>query len=96
VQPFDIELIKYASTINIHASSNDFVVTFSRGRPAIMDQGKGPESALLAEPVTVVAMSPQTLKDLQVLVTAAMERYEATYGKIETDFTRERAKPGSS
>ena len=81
----------YASSLQLTATPTGFTLTFAQPRPVNIGAGNQPLSAAILEPVVVLQMSPGTVKDISVLLTAQMAMYEATWGKLETEFTRKQA-----
>lgn len=82
--------IAFASGVQIVGGGNDFTLIFSRLRPAFRkDEG----TLAVQEPTAVVALSPQTLKDLSLLIAPAIVEWEAEFGEIKSPFSVERSKP---
>lgn len=74
----------------VHAK-NDFSILFSRIRLAgkLEDgSGRGPAQIGVVFPTVILNMSAATAKDLAVVVADVIEKYEAEFGVIETEFTR--------
>jgi hypothetical protein len=78
----------YGSTLHINITSNECSILF--GRPHFTIGGDGDDAR--AEAVCIVQMSPQTMKDLVVLMERNVKRYEEEWGVIETQYTRDTAK----
>ncbi len=72
----------YASSITIQVMSNDW--TFFLGKVVPLPGDKQPE----LRPTCILQVSPQTAKDLHLLMKLHLEEYEERYGTIETDFSR--------
>lgn len=76
-------------------AGNDFAITFLRLQ-ILSNERSVPDGQIAGlEPIAVIQMSPQTMKDLSLLVTHQIAVYEAEWGEIETEFTRRRAKAGA-
>lgn len=80
----------FATTIRAAWTSNNCTITFSRGHPVEVGSIGEPVYAELAEPVAVISMSPGTAKDLFTLLRDSIDKFEAEWGAIETEFTRKR------
>ncbi|RVG48073.1 hypothetical protein CN162_12565 [Sinorhizobium meliloti] len=83
----------YASAIQIAWTGNDCSLILSRNHPGVVNSGPAAGQVVVAEePQCVLSMSAHTLKDLSVLLNNTLEGYEAQWGVVETEFTRQRAK----
>jgi hypothetical protein len=82
----------YVSTINASLGSNEGTLTFSVTKPVIVQAGPNTTiQALTQEPVVVIQMSPETAKDLAILLTERVAVHEKAWGEISTEFTKLRA-----
>lgn len=85
--------IFYATSVRIGFDSNDIAFTFQRRRPVqFLIDGSTTVDAAQLEAVAIVSMSPQTAKDILVLLEGQVSKYEDEWGTIETEFTRSRMK----
>ena len=78
----------YATQMNAYLAGNDFVVTFARPHPVILEGQQPGQGAAIVEAVGILQLSPQTMKDLYLLTKGQIEQYEKQFGAIETDFSR--------
>jgi|GEM_PF-5645077 len=78
----------YANTINITAGGNDFSLVFAKTHPAIT-AGRFSGNAVLV-PAAVVSVSPQTAKDLYLLLQEIIPQYEKQFGQIKTLFSEQK------
>ena len=88
VAPIEAPLVS-ASSVRLAVAGNEVTVLFLRTRP--MSTSASAQISLAAEVVTMVQMSHQTLKDLSIVVNAAVQGLEKEWGEIDTPFTRQRA-----
>ena len=70
-------------------TSNGCSIVFSRRRPVFGSDINVVEQPVV-EPVAVVQMSPQTAKDLYLLLRDSVQGYEKEWGEITTAFSRSR------
>jgi hypothetical protein len=75
--------------VQLSRAGNDITLIFQRPHPAVVRDGNL-ASLALGEITAIVHMSASTMKDLSIVLDDAVGQYEATFGKIETDFTRRR------
>ena len=77
----------YGSTFVLNHTSNQFTLIGLKQRPMqhTSDLTKG---AAINEPVAVLTFSPQTAKDLSLLFSGQVKKYEDAYGTIQTEYTR--------
>jgi hypothetical protein len=85
----------YASNVTVSKVANDATLMFAKWVPTVQADG-APSPVAIAEPVALIQMSLQTLKDLSILVGEFVAQIEQEIGQIETDFTRQRAVNASS
>jgi hypothetical protein len=69
----------YASSFSIQASANDFSVIFHDTLPIADNDGGVSKSAEYRRPVGIIKMSPQSAKDLALLLMDAVSKYETLY-----------------
>ena len=86
--PIEAPLIS-ASSVQLAVTGNEVTVLFLRNRP--MSTSVSAQISLAPEVVTMVQMSHQTLKDLSIVLNAAVQNLEKEWGEIDTPFTRQRA-----
>lgn len=80
--------VLYASSFRMQGNGNDFNLIFQRGVPAqTADGGIHPEVGRL-ETVAVVTLSPQSLKDLSLLLAPQVAAYEKEFGEIQTPYIK--------
>jgi hypothetical protein len=79
----------YASGVMFLATGNDFTLIFSRARPLLNADGSVNPAAAVSEPVAVVSVTPQTAKDLLLLLQANLPVWEEDFGEIQTVFSRQ-------
>ena len=78
----------YASSVQIMATPNEFTLIFALPRPVIVGATGQGTLAAQAEPSCVLHLSPQTLKDLSMVVSTTLAQYEKDWGVIETEYSR--------
>jgi hypothetical protein len=78
-----------ASGFHLMGTGNDFLLLCQRVVPAVLN---GKDIVGLAEPSAVLTISPQALKDLQVLIGKELAKFEKEFGAINTPFTLSVAK----
>ena len=80
-----------AGTVVLQTLGHKFMLIFERARPAQLKSTSGlVTQGVINEPVAAVALSPQTLKDLSLLLADAMVLHESEYGQVQTPFTKRR------
>ena len=80
-----------AGTVVLQTLGHEFMLIFQRARPAQLKSTSGlATQGVINEPVAAVALSPQTLKDLSLLLADAMVLHESEYGQVQTPFTKRR------
>lgn len=90
IKPIEAPVL-YASTLQAVWTGNDCSIIFSRPRPAhIVVNGQG-MTASLQEPVAIMQLSPQTAKDLLLLLSDTVGKFEAEFGVIVTEYSRGKA-----
>lgn len=78
-----------ARTFRVMTDSNEVLIVFQKSRPGLLHDKDGSVRDIAdAQTVAVIALSPQSAKDLVVLLSAQLAGYEKAYGEIETDYTR--------
>jgi hypothetical protein len=81
--------IYYASTSMLLATGNDFTIIFSRPRPILTDNDTVNPAAAITEAVASVSLTPQTAKDLLLILQANIPAWEKEFGEIQTPFSRQ-------
>jgi hypothetical protein len=88
----DVKLVDapmfYASGASVMSTGNDFVVVFTRGRVVENPDGTVNQEVAITEPTVIITTTAQTLKDLYILLSQVIPKYEADYGEIKSAFTR--------
>lgn len=82
----------YASTIQVFGAANDITLMLGRTHPFMMRAESAQQFGAAIEAQAILHLSPETAKDLLYLLRDQIEKIEATYGEIRTDFTTERDK----
>jgi hypothetical protein len=80
-----------AQSMSIQGNGNGFLLLFQQRLPLQTPDGALYMKALKNTVVATVTLSPQTLKDLSLVLSDTVGRYEKEFGKIETPYTRRRA-----
>ena len=75
------------SSVVMQATGNDFLLVISQTVPLMTVEGKFTNAAKNV-PIAMVTMSPQTAKDLCVLVSNTITKFEKDFGEITTPYTR--------
>src|SRR5687767_8203757 len=88
LKPLDAPIIGPTDFV-VYAVSNEIHLILQRVRPMISPDLTLSGIAQLA-PIGMLSMSPQTAKDLMLLLSDAVKKYEKEYGPLETDFMRKR------
>jgi hypothetical protein len=78
-----------ASSLVIHATGNNFVLLFKRPVP-ISPHAGFPPNAMIYDPVASISCSPQTVKDISLMLNDVVADYEKEYGNIHTVYTKQR------
>ena len=78
----------YASVFQIQGSGNDFNLICQRGVPAQREDGSIETTVTSAQTVAVISISPQSLKDLHLLIGQQLEDQEKDFGRIKTQYTK--------
>ena len=86
-KPIDAPIF-YADQMNMSAPGNDAIIMFARSRPAVLAGMRDDQVAILGEPVAIVQLSIQTLKDRHIAIGVQIATHEKEFGSIETTFTR--------
>lgn len=92
VQPLQVPLL-HASLFQTTWNSNEISLLLANMVPAL-DPADG-SMASLAQPIASLSLSPQSAKDLSILLAEAVSQYESKHGEIRTDFTLARTSAGS-
>lgn len=86
----------FASQTYTQSAGNDFTLLFARAKPVATSKEVVAQNIALTEIVGIATMSPQTAKDLAVLLNDTIARYEEEFGKIDTPYLKRRAKNAKS
>lgn len=78
----------YASTVGLESAGNDFTLTFLRSRPVVGEIDG--QKVALQEAQAIISFSPQTLKDLWILLGDALPAWEKDFGEIVTAYSKAR------
>lgn len=90
LKPHPVDAVN-ATTIRLVADSNEIAVVFQRPKYGVVSDPKhGLVDVGTIETVAVVSMSPQTAKDLLLLLEDNIQRHEKEFGTITTSYTRRR------
>jgi hypothetical protein len=81
----------YVGAITLMTTGNDFTLVLSRARPIENSDGTVNTQAVTSDPVAVISVTPQTLKDLFLVLTDVIPQYEAQFGELKTLFMMRRA-----
>ena len=76
----------YASTFRIQGSGNDFTLIFQQSVPAQREDGSIEPRVGTVQNVAVVTVSPQSLKDLHIVIERQLKQHEETFGRIKTPY----------
>ncbi len=87
VQPIQAPLFT-ATFFQTFGNSNEISVFMANNNPGLTSDGK---ITAINQAVMMLSLSPQSAKDLSILLNDAITNYERTYGEIVTDFTMNRA-----
>jgi hypothetical protein len=79
----------YASNVLMMASGNDFTLLFNRPHPIEKADGSINVAAAVADTVAIVSITPQTAKDLFLLLRENIPKWEAEFGVVNTPFMRQ-------
>lgn len=85
----------YASTFRIQGSGNDFNLIFQRAVPMQGEDGSIHPAVGALETAAVVTVSPQSLKDLYLLIDGQLKEHEKAFGPIETPYMKRQAEQKS-
>ncbi|KAB2701348.1 hypothetical protein [Brucella lupini] len=84
----------YASMFQTIWAGNDFTIICGRQHPGLFGNTEEPQTMISGVDVqAIIAMSPQSVKDLTILLNEAVSNYEKEFGTIVTPFTKERSQP---
>ena len=76
----------YVTGINVVWTGNDFNAVLTAPRPVAVE-GRA-QLALASQAVATLSMSPQTAKDVAVLMTEMVRQFEAEWGEVDTPYLR--------
>ena len=74
-------------------SSNEFMLVLNQNIPIFDDTNRAAAKTSVI-PVGVLQMSPQTAKDLHLMLQDGIRQYEKQYGTIKTTYAQSREKTG--
>ena len=86
LKPIDVEPV-FVGGFHIQGTGNDFVIYCQRTRALLNEIGDFTPHAR-RETVAALAVSPQALKDLAILLSLQIAQYEKAYGPVQTDYSR--------
>ncbi len=89
IKPIDVPMFG-GSGVTVQGTGNDFSLIFTRVRPAILAKTGQPAPVALSEPAVIINVSPQTLKDLSIVLAEQVAGHEKLFGPIVSPFTRGR------
>lgn len=78
----------HATGMNVLWGNNSCTIVLSRGRPIVHKAGDVVNTGMLVEPIAVIHFSPQTAKDMAIILTNTVAKYEQDWGKITTEYSR--------
>lgn len=81
--------VVHASTIEAGTHFNQFVVQFSEVASSVSGS-PDPRVTIASRPAAVIVLSPQSAKDLLVVLGTVLAQYEAEWGEIDTPYLRGR------
>ncbi len=84
----EAQVVAYSSQIQMQWAGNDAILTFGRSRPMMLASGEIAPFAV-TEPTAIMHMSPGGVKDFYLVLADQVKKYEAKYGKIETEYSRQ-------
>lgn len=76
-----------AASVTIHATGNNFVLLFSRPLPVEPRSGSD-KQIMLNDPVVILSFSPQSIKDLSLLLNGVIADHEQAYGTLITPYMK--------
>lgn len=79
-----------ASTFNAVMTGTSFVLSANLAKPVFTEEGFSGEMTF--EPQVILHMSPQSAKELYLLIKGSVDGYEETFGALSSPFIQERAK----
>lgn len=80
----------YASVVAVSGTGGEFIMTFSRAKPLVVAQTGQAASIAITEPVALIVVSPQTMKDMALVLSDQVAAHEKKFGEIHTPFTQNR------
>jgi hypothetical protein len=78
----------YATSANIAASGNDFTIIFNRNIPLENADGTLNPGLALVMPTVMISLTPQSLKDISLIIPGILEAHEREFGEIVTPFIK--------
>ena len=88
VAPIEAPLVS-ASSVQLAVAGSEATILFLKNRQT--STSADAQISFVSEVVAMVQMSHQTLKDVSIVLDAAVQNLEKEWGEIETPFTRQRA-----
>ena len=88
LKPVDAPLL-FATSFQHQTTGNEVTILFQRPRP--LEDGLKMASTAKLEVVAGITMSPQSFKDLSIVMGDILTRHEQEFGVLETAYTRRRA-----
>jgi len=79
------------SQVAVQATSNEIMIIGIEAVPGFTREG-GPSPVARLSPTVLLRISPQTAKDLSIILSDTVTKYEEIYGVLTTDFTKMRQK----
>ncbi len=86
LKPIDVDPV-FVGGFQIQGTGTDFVIYCQRTMALLNEIGDFAPAAR-REVVAALAISPHGLKDLAVLLTHTIAPFEATYGPVQTEYTK--------
>jgi hypothetical protein len=81
----------FFSTSGVGFVVNDAIITLANFHPVALQEGPAGQTAYMSIPQVILHCSAGSAKDLYVALGHQIAQYEAKFGTIETEFTREAA-----
>jgi hypothetical protein len=86
IQPVDLPTWA-VSQFSVSVTSNEVLLVGSEITPLLTPEGV-PDNFARVRPRVVFRMSPQTMKDLSIILSEALRKYEGQFGVLNTDYTK--------
>jgi len=64
------------------------MIVMARPNPLIQAQMPDGSAGTMAEPISILQLSPQSAKDLFLVIQDGLEKYENEWGQIDTQYVR--------